>query len=104
MQDHVTSTPAERAAYRRGQRAGLALAGLGIAVMAFISLLGVEKSLLALVIAAVALRGAGADRTTQRRAWLAIGLALVHWIVLGTVVTLFHQQLAQLIALLQRLS
>ena len=57
MHDRDQDQPslAEIVAYRQGQRAGFSLAALAIAAMAFVNLLGFEKSLLALVIAGIAL-------------------------------------------------
>ncbi|MDB5676539.1 MAG: hypothetical protein JWM65_3521 [Sphingomonas bacterium] len=106
MQDQDRDQPslAEIVAYRQGQRAGFSLAALAIAAMAFVNLLGFEKSLLALVIAGIALRGGVVDPRTRHWARLAIALAVGHWLVLTVVMGLYHQQLAQLIALLQRLS
>lgn len=103
MRDHDPLSHGEAMAYRRGQRAGLSLAALAIAAMAFVSLLSVEKSLLALVIALVALRG-DLDRRARRWARLAIGLAIFHWVALAVIISLFHRQLEQLLVLLQKLS
>lgn len=91
----------EAAAYRQGWRTGLAFGALAIAVTAFINLLSVEKSILALVLGAVALYGAGAGVAGRAR-W-AIGIAVLHLVVVTAALLLFHDKLARLLSLLQSL-
>src|SRR4051794_19227152 len=104
MPDPETSSLAEIAAYREGKRAGLALAALAVAVMAFINLLSFEKSLLALVLAVIALSGGMAAGAARQWARLAILLAVAHWLLLTSLITLFHRQLGQLVTLLLSLT
>lgn len=92
----------DTAAYRQGWRAGLTLGALAIAVAAFINLLSVEKSILAIVLAAVALGGAGPGRA-RSRARLALVIAAVHLIVVALALIVFHEKLARLLSLMQSL-
>ncbi|MBI4581171.1 MAG: hypothetical protein HY718_15825 [Planctomycetes bacterium] len=90
-------------AYQQGRRAGLATAALAMSIVAFISLLGVEKAVLAAVLAVVSLRGLSPG-TRGRRLGLAalviVGLYAVTFIV---VVVAFHEKFARLFHLLQQL-
>jgi hypothetical protein len=89
----------EDAAYRAGRRDGLALGALALALVAFVNLLSVEKSILAVVLALLALKGAPQSRRA-RWALAVAGLHIVIWIVAMIV---FHDKLAQLLKLLQHL-
>jgi hypothetical protein len=91
------------AAYHRGRRVGLATAALAVSVVAYINLLGIEKSLLAAVLAVSALRGAGFVSLVLRRGRAALIIAVVHAISVAAVVVLFHDQFMQLIRLLHKL-
>jgi hypothetical protein len=93
---------AEDAAYRNGWAAGLALGALAVAVTAFINLLSIEKSLLAIVLALIAMRGgaAGAGRSRGR---LALGVAAGHLVLMAAVLVVFHEKLARLLSMLQSL-
>lgn len=89
-------------AYEEGRRAGLAIAALALAILSFINLLGVEKSILALVLAVIAMYGAG-GQDARRWGRLAVVLAAVHIVAFAAVIVLFHQKLGQLILLLHKL-
>lgn len=95
--------PGEEAAYRQGWRAGLTLGALALAVVSFINIpLGIEKSILAIVLAVIALRGAGPGRARSRgRAAVAIGV--LHVALVMVVVVVFHEKLMRLLSLLQHL-
>ncbi len=103
MTNLQSGAPSEASlAYRDGWRSGLALGALAIAVVAFINLLSMEKSILAAVLAIVAIKGAGPGPTT-RRGWLALGVAALHIVFAATVLILLHDKLARLLHLLQTL-
>ncbi|QPC91901.1 hypothetical protein [Mesorhizobium sp. INR15] len=95
-------SPGEAAAYREGWRAGLVLGAVAVAVAAFINLLSMEKSILAIVLALIAIRGAGPGRT-RFRGRLALAIAAVHLAVAATVFILLHDKLERLFSLLQSL-
>lgn len=92
----------EEAAYREGWHAGLALGALAIAGTAFINLLSVEKSLLAIVLALLAMRRVGSDATRQRGK-LAVAVAATHLALAALLLSLFHDKVARLLSLLQAL-
>ena len=89
----------EADAYKAGRRDGLALGALALALVAFVNVLSVEKSILAVVLAILAFKAApGAARAK----W-ALGIAGLHIVTWVTVLVLFHDKLGQLLKLLQQL-
>jgi hypothetical protein len=89
-------------AYDDGRRAGLALGALALAIVAFVNLLSVEKSILAAVLAIVALRGArGGVAVTRGR--LALGIAAAHLVIAAIAFALLRDKLAELLHLLKTL-
>ncbi len=101
-----TNTPSDpvHAAYDEGRRMGLATGALALSVVAFINLLGLEKSILAIVLATLALYGAGPAAAVLRRGRVALVIAAVHAATVLVVLAVFHDKLARLIELLQQLS
>jgi hypothetical protein len=92
------------AAYHSGRRVGLATAALALSATSYINLLGAEKSILAIVLAALAMQGADAVPVAWSRGRTAIVIAAVHLVVIVAVLALFHDKLSELIHLLRRLS
>ena len=86
----------------RGRREGLATAALALSFVSFINLLGAEKALLAIALAALALSGPK-EEPARRRSFIAIGLALLQILTILVVVVVFRDQLGDLIRLLHRL-
>lgn len=100
----ITEADLERA-YQEGRRIGLATAALALSVVAFLNLLGLEKSLLAAVLAVVALRGAGsATPRIIRLSRAALGVAALHVVTIVVVIVFYHDQLLRLLQLLHKLS
>jgi hypothetical protein len=64
-------------AFDAGRRAGLATAALALSLVAFFSLLGAEKALLAIALGILARRGSQAGSVGRRLATVAIGIATV---------------------------
>jgi hypothetical protein len=97
--------PAIRAAYDEGRRVGLATAALTLSIVAFINLLGLEKSALAIVLASLALVGASPATAAAIRARVRTAIAIggVQIVMLLTLLVVFRDRLAQLIHLLQQL-
>lgn len=91
-------------AYQRGRRVGLATGAIALAVIAYVNLLGVEKSLLAVVLAIAALRGGAMSSIARTRGRIALALASLHALTVVVVVVLFHQKLTELLRQLVRLS
>jgi hypothetical protein len=92
----------EGAARRRGRSEGLATAALAVGAVAFLNLLGVEKGILAIVLAVLSLRNAPAG-PPPRRARIAIALGVVQLSTVLLVLLVFHDKLRQLIELLRTL-
>jgi hypothetical protein len=104
MTESSTQTPHAGLAEARdeGRRQGLAIAALALGLISFLNLLGAEKSILAIVLAAIAMSGSGSG-AVRRRSLAAIGLALLHLLTVAVVLVLFREELGQLIQLLQKL-
>lgn len=90
-------------AYEEGRRAGLATAALATSVVAFISLLGLEKAILAGVLGILAIRGTGAASRGRRLGLAAVGVAGVYAITFVIVLVVFRDRLAELFRLLQQM-
>jgi hypothetical protein len=80
----------------------MATAALALGAVAFLNLLGVEKGILAIVLAVLSLRGLPGG-PPPRRAHIAIALGVVQLATVVTVLVLFHEKLRQLIELLRTL-
>ena len=79
--------------YQDGFRAGIATAALAVSIIAYLSVLGLEKSLLAGVLGFLALRGGSAGRVVARRGRLALVFAAVHIVLLIVVVVFYHEEI-----------
>lgn len=86
-----------------GRREGLAVAALAVALISFLNLLSAEKSILAIVLALMAMSGS-ASRSVRRRSSIAIGLAVLQIVTIAVVLVLFQDELGQLIEALHKLS
>ena len=97
------SLPASpEAAYEEGRRTGFAIAAFAVSVLAYVNLLAAEKSLFAIVLAVIAMQGAG--QATRRWSWMAIAIGAAHFAIVILVLAVFHDKLLQLIQLLHKLS
>ena len=105
MKDHsLQAMPVDVATARAdGRREGFAIAAVSLSLLSFLSLLGAEKSILAIVFAAMALSRPGSN-SVRRRSFLAIGLSLLQMITIAVVLVLFQEELGQLLQSLQKLS
>lgn len=104
----MTSTPSGQEpiaeAFNTGRRAGLAIAALALAVVAFLSLLGMEKAGLAIILGVLALRGTNAGTVTRRLAIAAIGLGTLFIITVVILAAVYWDRLVHIIVELQKLS
>ena len=82
---------------------GLATGALALSVVAFVNLLGMEKSILAIVLAWVALVGAGPAADVIRRGRVALAIAALHILTIAFVLIAFHEKLLQLLHLFEKL-
>jgi hypothetical protein len=91
-------------AFDAGRRAGLAVAALALGCVAFLSLLGMEKAGLAIILGIVALRGGKAGLATRRLALAAIGLGALFILTVIILLVVYWERVRQLITELQKLS
>ena len=93
-------------AFVLGQRYTLATLALGLALLSFLNLAGIEKAILAVVIAFKALRPTPAPALELRRTWarVAIGLGIAHVVLVVTVVLLNLDRIGRLIDALRAMS
>lgn len=107
MSDIMSNRPAgsdpAMAAYRQGRQAGLALGALAVSAVAFISLLGLEKAILGIVLAVLALRGMAPGSPDRRISVAAIAIACVYAVTFVIVMILFREKFFELGRLLQQL-
>jgi hypothetical protein len=91
-------------AFEDGRRAGLATAALAVSVVAFLSLLGAEKALLAIALGLLARRGAPPGSAGRKLATVAIGVATVFLVTIAFVLVMFWDELVGLVNYLRQLS
>jgi len=103
MSDYGSTQFPPSEAYREGRRAGLAIGALAASLVAFISLLGIEKAILAVALALLALRQAPRRSAGRKTALAAIVVACVYTVVFIVVIVVFREKLAGLLRQLQQL-
>jgi hypothetical protein len=93
-------------AFVLGQRYTLATLALGVALLSFLNLAGVEKAILAIVLGLKALSLTPTPALERRRAWArwAIGLASAHVVLVVTLVLLNLDRLSALFEALRAMS
>ena len=94
----------QKEAFREGKRVGLAIAAVAASAVAFVSLLGIEKAILAITLAILAIRGTAPRSRVRRLASVALGIAMVYVLTFVVVMALFREKLYELIHLLQQMS
>ena len=99
----MSATDPTDGAYERGRRIGLATGALALSVVAFVNLLGLEKSILAVILALLALRGSASAVEGAPRARAALIIAVLHIVTIAAVLVIFHDKLLQLLHLLEKL-
>jgi hypothetical protein len=90
--------------YAAGRRAGLGVAALLVGLVSFVSILGAEKAILAIVLGALAVRGSSPGTLARRLGTGAIGLGVLFLVVAATLLALYWNELAALVRQLDRLS
>ncbi|MCO6454294.1 MAG: hypothetical protein J5I93_03175 [Pirellulaceae bacterium] len=93
-----------KAAYEAGRRAGLGVAALAASLVAFVSLLGVEKSLLALVLGLMAWRGAMRGSAASKLGLVAMLISAAHVLTVVIVLFVFWDRLLEFVRTLEQLS
>lgn len=92
------------AAYLAGRRVGFGISALALSLVAFLSLLGAEKAILAIVLGVLAIRGTERGAAARRLGGAAIGIAAAFLATLLIVLVVYWDKLAELIQLLNKLS
>ena len=93
-------------AFVLGQRYTLATLALGLALLSFLNLAGMEKALFAIVLGLRALKPVPEPALEQRRGWArtAIGLAVAHVVLVVTVILFNLDRLSTLVDALRAMS
>ena len=91
-------------AFRLGRSTGLGIAALALSVVSFLSLLGAEKAILAIVLGALAARGSAPAALARRFGIAAICIGTVFLLTLALVLAVYWGKVIELIQLLQKLS
>lgn len=91
-------------AYEDGRRVGFGISALALSLVAFLSLLGLEKALLAIVLGAFALRGNRTAPLARRLGTTSILLAITFLLTAVVLFIVFQDQFAELFRLLKELS
>jgi hypothetical protein len=91
-------------AYQAGRRVGFGISALVLGLVGFLSLLGAEKAILAIVLGGLAIQGSGPGTMAQRLGWIGICLGILFLFTLAAILIVFHGQVSELLQALQRLS
>jgi len=93
-------------AFVLGQRYTFATLALTVALLSFLNLAGLEKTILAIVLAVRALSTTPGPALEQRRGWarFAIGLGTAHVVLIVTVILLNLHRIPKLLEALRALS
>jgi hypothetical protein len=91
-------------AFRAGRSMGLAVGALALSAVSFLTLLGAEKAILAIVLGVFAAREAAPATPARRLAGGAVLLATLFLITLGVLLALYWNEAIELVQQLQKLS
>jgi len=100
----MSHTQIDTRSFVLGQKVAFAKAALLTGVVCYLSMLGVEKGLLAIAFALLALRAGPAPRLSERRgwAWLGLGLGVGILVLVAVFLLLYHDRFGEVIAALER--
>jgi hypothetical protein len=90
--------------FAAGRRHGFAIAALVVSLVSFLSLLGAEKALTAIVFGWIALKGAERGSLPNRLGKSAIAIGCIFMVTVATVLVLFWKDVVKFVDLLQKLS
>jgi uncharacterized membrane protein YadS len=99
----LNQTKAIVAAHDAGRRVGLATAALALGAVSFVNLLGMEKSILAIVLAILAIRGVQPSEVVRTRTWAAIVLSVMQVLITCIALLVFRDELREFLDLLYEL-
>ena len=100
---HTPSSDPVRAAYQEGRRYGLATAALALSIVSFLNMFGIEKSILAIVLAILARQGAVSTAVAFRRGRTALLIASAHIATVVIVLIVIHEKFGGLLNFLHKL-
>lgn len=92
------------AAYDAGRCVGFGISALALGLISFLSLLGAEKAILAIVLGVLAVGGSDPSPLSRRLGGAAIVLGAVFLLTVGVVLVVFWDQAVEYVRLLQQLS
>ena len=90
-------------AYDTGRRVGFGVSALALGLVTFLSLLGAEKAILAIVLGTLAVRGSNARTLSRRLGTEAIILGVVFLLTGGVVLVVFWDQAIELVRHIKQL-
>lgn len=90
-------------AFHAGRRAAFGVAAIATGCVAFLNLLGAEKAILAIVLGAIALRGAPPGAAGRRFGIAAIVLGAVFLVSEAVLLIVFREQFVELLRILENL-
>ena len=91
-------------AYQAGRRTGIAISAFALSIVAYLSLLGFEKAILAIVLGIIALRGAQTKSLPRRLGIFSICLSVLFMVSAIVFLIIFREKVIEFIRLLRTLS
>lgn len=91
-------------AFSAGRRVGFGISALVLSLVGFLSLLGAEKAILAIVLGSLAIRGSRRRTLARRLGVAAICLATLFLLTMAVVLVVFRSQLLEFLQMLHKLS
>ena len=90
--------------YIVGRRDGLGIAAIVVAIVAFVSLLGIEKAVVAAVLGRLAMQGAPQGSRARRLGSVGLILGATYAVTFIVLIIVFREQLGAVISALEALS
>jgi len=90
--------------YRAGRRTGIGIAALAIGITTYLSLLGAEKAVLAVVLGVLALRGEPHGTLARRLGIASVVLGSVFIVTIPVLLVVFWDRVAEFVSILSKLS
>ncbi len=90
--------------YIAGRRDGFGIAAIVVGIVTFVSLLGIEKAVVAIVLGALAMQGARQGSRARRLGGAALILAITFEVAFIVLIIVFREQVGAFISALEALS
>jgi Na+-driven multidrug efflux pump len=90
--------------YIAGRRDGFGIAAVVVGIITFVSLLGIEKAVVAIVLGALAMQGARKGSRARRLGGVALILGITFEVALVVLLIVFREEVGTLISALEQLS